>query len=46
LLRFDDVRHWLRAAPILVGYLFLRLLGQPSSLNRDLAGRSMILVLL
>ncbi len=46
LLRFDDVRHWLRAAPILVGYLFQRLLGQLSSLNRDLAARSMIFVLL
>jgi hypothetical protein len=45
LLRFDDV-HWLPAAPMLVGYLFPRLLGQPSSLNRDLAARSMIFVLL
>jgi Transposase DDE domain len=29
LLRFDDERHWLRAAPGLVGGLFPRLLGQP-----------------
>jgi Transposase DDE domain len=28
LLRFDDERHWLRAAPKLVGDLFPRLLGQ------------------
>ena len=28
LLRFDDERHWLRAAPKLVGHLFPRLLGQ------------------
>jgi hypothetical protein len=28
LLRFDDERHWLRAAPRLVGDLFPRLLGQ------------------
>ena len=28
LLRFDGERHWLRAAPKLVGYLFPRLLGQ------------------
>jgi hypothetical protein len=28
LLRFDDERHWLRAAPKLIGYLFPRLLGQ------------------
>ena len=28
LLRFDDERHWLRAAPGLVGHLFPRLLGQ------------------
>jgi hypothetical protein len=28
LLRFDDERHWLRAAPRLVGGLFPRLLGQ------------------
>src|SRR5467141_622524 len=28
LLRFDDERHWLRAAPRLVGHLFPRLLGQ------------------
>jgi hypothetical protein len=27
-LRFDDERHWLRAAPKLVGHLFPRLLGQ------------------
>jgi hypothetical protein len=29
LLRFDDERHWLRAAPALVGHLFPRLLSQP-----------------
>ena len=28
LLRFDDERHWLRAAPKLVGHLFPRLLRQ------------------
>jgi Transposase DDE domain len=28
LLRFDDERHWLRAAPSRVGHLFPRLLGQ------------------
>lgn len=28
LLRYDDERHWLRAAPIRVGHLFPRLLGQ------------------
>jgi hypothetical protein len=28
LLRFDDERHWLRAAPRLAGHLFPRLLGQ------------------
>ena len=28
LLRFDEERHWLRAAPKLVGHLFPRLLGQ------------------
>jgi hypothetical protein len=28
LLRFDDERHWLRAAPKLIGHLFPRLLGQ------------------
>jgi hypothetical protein len=28
LLRYDDERHWLRAAPGLVGHLFPRLLGQ------------------
>ncbi len=28
LLRFDDERHWLRAAPKLIGNLFPRLLGQ------------------
>ena len=28
LLRYDDERHWLRAAPRLVGHLFPRLLGQ------------------
>jgi hypothetical protein len=28
LLRFDDERHWLRAAPRLVGHLFPRLLRQ------------------
>lgn len=28
LLRHDDERHWLRAAPKLVGHLFPRLLGQ------------------
>jgi hypothetical protein len=28
LLRYDDERHWLRAAPALVGRLFPRLLGQ------------------
>jgi hypothetical protein len=28
LLRYDDERHWLRAAPRRVGYLFPRLLGQ------------------
>ena len=28
LLRFDDERHWLRAAPRPVGHLFPRLLGQ------------------
>ena len=28
LLRFDDERHWLRAAPRRVGHLFPRLLGQ------------------
>jgi hypothetical protein len=27
LLRHDDERHWLRAAPKLVGHLFPRLLG-------------------
>jgi Transposase DDE domain len=29
LLRFDDERHWLRAAPRLTGHLFPRLLRQP-----------------
>jgi hypothetical protein len=29
LLRFDDGRHWLRAAPKLIGHLFPRLLRQP-----------------
>jgi hypothetical protein len=29
LLRYDDERHWLRAAPALVGHLFPRLLSQP-----------------
>ena len=28
LLRYDDERHWLRAAPRQVGHLFRRLLGQ------------------
>ena len=28
LLRYDDERHWLRAAPLRVGHLFPRLLGQ------------------
>ena len=28
LLRYDDERHWLRAAPRLVGHLFPRLLAQ------------------
>ena len=28
LLRYDDERHWLRAAPKQVGHLFPRLLGQ------------------
>jgi hypothetical protein len=28
LLRYDDERHWLRAAPKLIGHLFPRLLGQ------------------
>jgi hypothetical protein len=28
LLRYDDERHWLRAAPTRVGHLFPRLLGQ------------------
>ena len=28
LLRFDDERHWLRAAPKLIGHLFPRLLAQ------------------
>jgi hypothetical protein len=28
LLRFDDERHWLRAAPRRIGHLFPRLLGQ------------------
>src|SRR5438034_3447605 len=28
LLRYDDERHWLRAAPRRVGHLFPRLLGQ------------------
>ena len=28
LLRYDDERHWLRAAPRQVGHLFPRLLGQ------------------
>ncbi len=28
LLRFDDERHWLRAAPARIGHLFPRLLGQ------------------
>ncbi|MGD0375374.1 MAG: hypothetical protein ABSB01_12425 [Streptosporangiaceae bacterium] len=28
MLRFDDERHWLRAAPKQVGHLFPRLLGQ------------------
>jgi hypothetical protein len=28
LLRYDDERHWLRAAPGLIGHLFPRLLGQ------------------
>ena len=28
LLRYDDERHWLRAAPKLIGSLFPRLLGQ------------------
>src|SRR5690348_13681447 len=29
LLRYDDERHWLRAAPKLIGHLFPRLLRQP-----------------
>lgn len=35
LLRYDDERHWLRAAPQLVGHLFPRLLSQ-SDYNRRL----------
>ena len=34
LLRFDDERHWLRAAPKLAGHLFPRLLGQPEYNDR------------
>jgi hypothetical protein len=30
LLRYDDERHWLRAAPTRVGHLFPRLLSQPA----------------
>ncbi len=28
MLRYDDERHWLRAAPERIGHLFPRLLGQ------------------
>jgi hypothetical protein len=31
LLRYDDERHWLRAAPGRVGHLFPRLLSQAST---------------
>ena len=34
LLRYDDERHWLRAAPYRVGHLFPRLLGQSEYLQR------------
>jgi hypothetical protein len=37
LLRFDDERHWLRAAPTRVGHLFPRLLGQ-AEYNQRLKG--------
>ncbi len=37
LLRYDDERHWLRAAPALVGHLFPRLLGQ-SEYNQRIKG--------
>jgi hypothetical protein len=38
LLRFDDERHWLRAAPRLVGHLFPRLLRQSEYNDRLKAG--------
>ena len=31
LLRYDDERHWLRAAPRRIGHLFPRLLGKAST---------------
>ena len=34
LLRYDDERHWLRAAPRRVGHLFPRLLGQSEYTHR------------
>ncbi|MEU8893531.1 IS982 family transposase [Streptomyces sp. NPDC048442] len=37
LLRFNDERHWLRCAPVLVGHLFPRLLSQ-SEYHRRLRG--------
>jgi hypothetical protein len=39
LLRYDDERHWLRAAPARLGHLFPRLLGQ-SEYNQPLKERS------
>jgi len=39
LLRYDDERHWLRAAPARVGHLFPRLLGQ-SEYNQRLKAAS------
>jgi hypothetical protein len=42
LLRYDDERHWLRAAPALVGRLFPRLLGQAEYNSRLKAAAPLI----
>jgi hypothetical protein len=42
LLRHDDERHWLRAAPKQVGHLFPRLLGQ-SEYNDRLKAAAMLM---
>ena len=40
LLRYDDERHWLRAAPKLIGYLFPRLLRQSRVQHPAQGGRA------